>query len=92
MRTTSKKNLDLTRGLVYSQQVLNALIAEGLPRDKAYAIVQRNALRSWEEGQSFAELLERDPENPLKGESLKALFDPAPFLKHVDAIYARFGL
>ncbi|WP_243027468.1 adenylosuccinate lyase [Thermus albus] len=87
-----KRNLDLTRGLVYSQQVLNALIAEGLPRDKAYAIVQRNALRSWEEGQSFAELLEKDPDNPLEGERLRALFDPAPFLKHVDAIYARFGL
>ncbi|ULR41116.1 adenylosuccinate lyase [Thermus sp. NEB1569] len=87
-----KKNLDLTRGLVYSQQVLNALIAEGLPRNRAYAIVQRNALRSWEEGLSFAQLLEEDSENPLKGERLKALFDPAPFLKHVDAIYARFGL
>ena len=87
-----KKNLDLTRGLVYSQQVLNALIAQGLPRNRAYAIVQRNALRSWEEGLSFAQLLEEDPENPLKGERLKALFDPAPFLKHVDAIYARFGL
>lgn len=87
-----QKNLDLTRGLVYSQQVLNALIAQGLPRDRAYAIVQRNALRSWEEGRSLAELLEEDPENPLKGERLRALFDPAPFLKHVDAIYARFGL
>ncbi|GGM95956.1 adenylosuccinate lyase [Thermus composti] len=86
------KNLDLTRGLVYSQQVLNALIQRGLPRDQAYALVQRNALRSWEEGKSFLELLEQDPENPLKGEALRALFDPAPFLKHVDAIYARFGL
>jgi adenylosuccinate lyase len=87
-----RRNLDLTRGLVYSQQVLNALIAHGLPRDQAYAIVQRNALRSWEEKRSFAELLEEDPENPLKGEALRALFDPAPFLRHVDAIYARFGL
>jgi adenylosuccinate lyase len=87
-----RRNLDLTRGLVYSQQVLNALIAQGLPRDRAYAIVQRNALRSWEEERPFAELLEEDPENPLKGEALKALFDPRPFLKHVEAIYARFGL
>jgi len=87
-----KRNLDLTRGLIYSQQVLNALIQKGLPRDKAYAIVQRNALRSWEEGRDFRTLLEEDPENPLKGEALKALFDPEPFLRHVDAIYARFGL
>ncbi|GLV48696.1 adenylosuccinate lyase [Thermus sp. LT1-2-5] len=87
-----KRNLDLTRGLVYSQQVLNALIAEGLPRDQAYALVQRNALRCWEEGRSFLELLEADPENPIKGERLRALFDPKAFLRHVDAIYARFGL
>ncbi|BDG15657.1 adenylosuccinate lyase [Thermus brockianus] len=87
-----QRNLDLTRGLVYSQQVLNALIAEGLPRERAYALVQRNALRSWEEEKSFLELLEADPENPLKGERLRALFDPRAFLRHVDAIYARFGL
>ncbi|KHG65414.1 adenylosuccinate lyase [Thermus sp. 2.9] len=87
-----KRNLDLTRGLVYSQQVLNALIAEGLPREKAYALVQRNALKSWEEGRSFLELLEAEPENPIKGERLRALFDPQAFLRHVDAIYARFGL
>ncbi|WP_018111355.1 adenylosuccinate lyase [Thermus igniterrae] len=87
-----QRNLELTRGLVYSQQVLNALIQEGLPRERAYALVQRNALRSWEEGRSFLELLEEDPENPLKGEALRALFDPKAFLKHVDAIYARFGL
>ncbi|WP_337845663.1 adenylosuccinate lyase [Thermus sp.] len=87
-----RANLDLTRGLVYSQRVLNALIAHGLPRDQAYALVQRNALKSWEEGLPFRDLLERDPENPLKGEALAALFDPGYYLRHVDAIYARFGL
>ncbi|KGQ21593.1 adenylosuccinate lyase [Thermus filiformis] len=87
-----RRNLELTRGLIYSQRVLNALIASGLPRERAYALVQRNALRSWEEGKSLLELLEEDPENPLKGEELRTLFDPAPFLEHVDAIYARFGL
>jgi len=87
-----EQNLNLTRGLVYSQRVLNALIERGLPRQAAYAMVQRNALRSWEEGKSLRELLEEDPENPLKGEELRALFDPKPFLRHVDTIYARFGL
>ncbi|MCS7218424.1 MAG: adenylosuccinate lyase [Thermus sp.] len=87
-----ERNLGLTRGLVYSQQVLNALIAQGLPRDRAYALVQRNALKSFEEGRDFRELLEMDPENPLKGEALGALFSPQAFLRHVDAIYARFGL
>ncbi|MEN2981189.1 MAG: adenylosuccinate lyase [Thermus sp.] len=87
-----ERNLGLTRGLVYSQQVLNALIAQGFPRDRAYALVQRNALKSFEEGRDFRELLEMDPENPLKGEALRALFSPQAFLRYVDAIYARFGL
>ncbi len=87
-----QKNLGLTRGLVYSQRVLQTLIALGLPRDRAYAIVQRNALKAWEEERGFKELLEADPENPLKGEELHRLFDPGFYLRHVDAIYARFGL
>lgn len=87
-----RRNLNLTRGLIYSQRVLNALIALGLSREKAYEIVQRNALKSWEEGVDFPDLLEKEPENPLKGVALKALFDPAPYLKEVEAIYRRFGL
>lgn len=86
------RNLNLTRGLIYSQRVLNALIAWGLSREKAYEIVQRNALKSWEEGVDLPDLLEGDPENPLKGETLRALFDPAPYLKEVEGIYRRFGL
>ena len=88
--TAVRDKFDMSSTRYY--QVLNALIARGLSRDKAYALVQRNALRSWKEGKSFLELLEADPENPLKGKELRALFDPKPFLRHVDAIYARFGL
>ncbi|MGQ9510399.1 MAG: adenylosuccinate lyase [Thermaceae bacterium] len=86
------RNLGLTRGLIYSQGVLNALIGRGLSREKAYEIVQRNALKSWEEGIPFPELLENDPENPLKGEELQALFDPKAYLERVGTLYARFGL
>jgi adenylosuccinate lyase len=86
------KNLHLTRGLVYSQRVLGLLIASGMDRASAYALVQRHALRSWEEGQEFRALLEADPECPLESEALAEAFDPRYFLRHVDAIYARFGL
>ncbi|RDI95559.1 adenylosuccinate lyase [Meiothermus sp. QL-1] len=87
-----RRNLELTRGLVYSQRVLNLLIESGLERAQAYEVVQRNALKSWAEGLDFRALLEADPHCPLKGEALARAFDPGYFLRHVDAIYARFGL
>ncbi|XOB98867.1 adenylosuccinate lyase [Deinococcota bacterium DY0809b] len=87
-----RRNLELTRGLVYSQRVLNLLIEKGLERDRAYRLVQRNAMKCWEEGRDLAELLAADPENPLAAEELAAAFDPAHYLRHVGAIYARFGL
>jgi adenylosuccinate lyase len=87
-----EKNLNLTRGLIYSQQVLNAPHRPRPPPGPGLRHRPAQRLKSWEEKQPFAELLEEDPENPLKGEALKALFDPVPFLRHVDAIYARFGL
>ncbi|RIH83792.1 adenylosuccinate lyase [Calidithermus roseus] len=86
------RNLALTRGLVYSQRVLGLLVESGMDRTAAYEVVQRNALKSWEEGRDFRELLEADPQCSLKGEALASAFDPGYFLRHVDAIYARFGL
>jgi adenylosuccinate lyase len=86
------RNLALTRGLVYSQRVLGLLVESGMDRSSAYEVVQRNALKSWEEGRDLRELLEADPQCGLKGEALGRAFDPGYFLRHVDAIYARFGL
>lgn len=87
-----RRNLELTRGLVYSQRVLNLLIEKGLERDRAYRLVQRCALKSWEEERDLAELLAADPDNPLTPEELAKAFDPAHYLRYVDTIYARFGL
>ncbi|WP_456411380.1 adenylosuccinate lyase [Oceanithermus sp.] len=87
-----RQNLALTRGLIYSQRVLNLLIEKGLERERAYRLVQRNAMKSWEEERNLAELLAADPENPLAPDELAAAFDPAYYLRHVDTIYARFGL
>lgn len=86
------RNLHLTRGLVYSQRVLGFLIESGMDRSTAYEVVQRNALQSWEGGQEFRALLEADPECTLKGQALAAAFDPSYFLRHIEVIYARFGL
>lgn len=87
------KNLNDLGGLVFSQRVLHALIDEkGMMREDAYTIVQRSALKSWETGEGLRDLLAADPENPLTAEELDAAFDLAWYLRHVDDIYARFGL
>ncbi|GHF48507.1 adenylosuccinate lyase [Deinococcus metalli] len=87
------KNLNDLGGLVFSQRVLHALIDEqGMSREAAYGLVQRNALRSWETGEGLRDLLKADPENPLDDAQLDAAFDLQWYLRHVDDIYARFGL
>ena len=87
-------NLDLTQGLVYSQRVMLALVDAGIDRQDAYKLVQRCALRSWDTGESFRELLIADPivAERVDLASFEPLFDPAEQLQHVDAIFARLGL
>ncbi|WP_457637649.1 adenylosuccinate lyase [Oceanithermus sp.] len=87
-----ERNLGLTRGLIYSQRVLGMLIEKGLEREAAYRLVQRNAMRSWEEERDFFELLAADAENPLTPAELEATADPAYYLRYVDTIFARFGM
>ena len=87
-------NLEQSHGLVYSQRVLLKLTEAGLARQVAYEIVQRNAMRAWKERRSFLELLAQDPAvtEHLSPDELKACFDPAWYLRHVDAIFRRAGL
>ena len=87
-------NLDSLGGLVYSQRVLLALTQAGLSREAAYAAVQRIAMTVWDEGGSFLDRLNADPEvsGALDGAALEALFDPAYHTRHVDEIFQRvFG-
>src|SRR6184192_162780 len=88
------ENLELSHGVVYSQRVLLKLTDAGLPRQTAYEIVQKNAMRAWKERRSFFELLAADPNvtERLSADELKSSFDPAFFLKNVDAIFRRVGL
>jgi adenylosuccinate lyase len=89
-----KRNIQLTRGLVSSQQVLLALVKRGYTREKAYAIVQRNALNAWENEANFRALIEADPEvtKILEPSVIEECFDLSYHLKNVDYILKRSGI
>jgi adenylosuccinate lyase len=89
-----RKNVELTKGLIFSQRVLIALIDKGLSRQKAYSMVQRNAMKSWTEKVDFLNLLKSDAEimASISGSELEAIFDYNQFLQHIDSIFARLGL
>jgi adenylosuccinate lyase len=89
-----RENMARSHGLMYSQRVLLKLAEAGLARQAAYAIVQRNAMRAWQERRDFQGLLAADPEVTahLDAAALGSCFDPAWYLRHVDAIYRRLGL
>jgi adenylosuccinate lyase len=88
------ENLERSHGLVYSQRVLLRLTDAGLPRQRAYEIVQKSAMRAWKERRSFEGLLAADPEvtQHLSPAALKECFDPSWYLRNVDAIFRRAGL
>jgi adenylosuccinate lyase len=88
------KNLNQFRGLVHSQRVLLALTQAGVSREGAYRMVQRNAMRVWEEGKDFLEelLADEDVLKALGEEEIREKFDLAYHTKHVDTIFRRvFG-
>ena len=88
------RNIQLTRGLVSSQQVLLALVKRGYTREKAYAIVQRNALRAWKNEENFRRLIEADPEvtQLLTPAEIEECFNLSYHLKNVDYILKRAGV
>lgn len=83
-----RANVWSSHGLVFSQPVLLALVAAGLARDDAYRVVQRHALRSWEEGIDFRTLLEGDPEVTLSSEQLDAAFDLDRSVSNADRVFS----
>jgi adenylosuccinate lyase len=89
-----RKNLDRLGGLIHSQRVLLALTQAGISREAAYALVQRNALKVWEENADFlAELLaDSEVRAQLSEQEIRAQFDLAYHTKHVDTVFERvFG-
>jgi len=89
-----RENMERSFGLMFSQRVLLRLAETGLPRQQAYEIVQRNAMRAWRERAPFRDLLLADPDvtTRLAPADLDACFDPTWYLRNVDAIYKRAGL
>jgi adenylosuccinate lyase len=96
-----RRNLEITRGLVFSQPILLLLAKSGLSREESYKIVQRNAMKVWELAASgsqpevtFRKLIEKDPEiqGRLSSGDLDKAFDPAAAVRHVDRIFERVGL
>jgi len=86
-----EKNLNQLGGLIFSQRVLTALTQAGLSREVSYDIVQRNALKVWEEGADFLMELKHDPQvmDYMKEDELVKLFDIGYHTKNVDIIFKR---
>src|SRR6185295_10298099 len=83
-----RRNLESSHGLFFSQRLLLALVESGLERDEAYRLVQRHALRAWDEEQDFRELVRADRE--LAGRvDLDTVFDLAAYTRHVDTVFER---
>ncbi len=89
-----RSNLESTRGVIYSGQVLLALMRAGVSRTQAYEMVQRVALAAWRNGHDFARVLAQDAEirKRLTPAALARCTDPRVHLRHVDKIFKRVGL
>jgi adenylosuccinate lyase len=83
-----RRNLEASHFLFFSQRVLLALVESGLARDEAYRLVQRNAMRAWDEELDFRELARHDDEISSRID-LDAVFDLDAYTRHVDTIFAR---
>jgi adenylosuccinate lyase len=83
-----RENLDSSHRLYFSQRLLLALVEAGLARDDAYRLVQRHAMRAWDEGLDFPELVRADAE--IAGRvDLDAVFDLSAYTRHVDVVFER---
>jgi adenylosuccinate lyase len=89
-----QRNLNLTHGLIFSQEVLLALTKKGMKREDAYRMVQEQAMKVWKEGKEFKELLlaSDDVKKHLTAADLDELFDAKRSLKQVDYMFGRVGL
>lgn len=84
-----RKNVNLTRGLVFSQRVMLALTKKNISREDAYKLTQRNSLKAWDEQKDFKDLLKADPEVTalLSEEEIEGCFSLDPYLDKINYIY-----
>ncbi len=88
------ENLNLTHGLIFSQAVLLALTQKGVSREEAYRMVQRNAMKVWEQKIDFREALAQDAgiEEHLSADELKLIFNIENRLKNIEHIFSEVGI
>lgn len=89
-----KKNLELTSGVIASQQVMLALAEKGMAREEAHTLVQGYALQAFDEGKSFKQLLLSNEgiSRILSGAEIDVCLDPKRHLEHIDTIFNRFSV
>ncbi len=89
-----KRNLELTHGLIHSQQVLLMLTEKGVSREIAYRVVQRNAMRAWETGEHLKDLLAKDPDiaQHVGADDLDRVFDIKTHFRDVNRTFKAVGL
>src|SRR4051812_12307001 len=88
------KNLNITRGLVFSGQLMLALTQKGISREDAYVWTQRNAMKVWDEGGEYKDLVMKDADisSKLSPEEIERVFDVKHYLRNVDKVFERvFG-
>ena len=85
------KNLNATRGLIFSGQMLLALTQKGVSREDAYSWVQRNAMKVWDEGGEYKELVlnDEDINSKLSMEEIENVFDVKHYLRNVGKVFER---
>ncbi len=91
---TMLANMKRTGGLIFSERIMVELMRKGLNREDAYGLVQRNAMRVWEQGGDFKETILKDPDikTILTPQLIEDAFDAKHHLQHVDTIFTRvFG-
>lgn len=85
------KNLEITRGLVFSGQLMLALTQKGVSREDAYVFTQRNAMKVWDEGGDYQDLIAKDADisSHLSAEEIARVFDVKHYLRNVDRVFER---
>ena len=87
-------NIESTKGLVFSQRLMLALVEKGMPRQDAYRLQQSHAHITWDEGTDFRELIKNDSivSNYLNEKDLEGIFDYSDYTNHIDAMFEIINL
>ena len=88
------KNLNMTNGLIFSQEVLLMLVQKGISREDAYKLVQKNAMQVWEKNKDFKTLLKSDKDilNLLNENEIDSLFDLNKIFININKVFERLDL